>query len=52
MIFGKVSEADLPPAEKYCVYFAYNHNEGLVGQEFSKRKEDLFFVKTDYWFNF
>jgi hypothetical protein len=33
-------------------YLAYNHNEDLVGLEFSKRKEDLFFVKTDYWFNF
>jgi hypothetical protein len=34
------------------IYLAYNHNEDLVGLEFSKRKEDLFFVKTDYWFNF
>jgi hypothetical protein len=38
------------------VYLAYNHNEDLVlnpgKMELSKRKEDLFFVKTDYWFNF
>ncbi|MGB8656460.1 MAG: DUF5916 domain-containing protein [Candidatus Zixiibacteriota bacterium] len=38
------------------IYLAYNHNENLVmnpGEvELSKRKEDLFFVKTDYWFSF
>ncbi len=38
------------------VYLAYNHNEDLVltpGEvRPSERKEDLFFVKTDYWFNF
>jgi hypothetical protein len=38
------------------IYLAYNHNEDLVLNpvkvELSKRKEDLFFVKTDYWFNF
>jgi hypothetical protein len=37
------------------IYWAYNHNEDLVfnlDQTLSKRKEDLFFVKIDYWFNF
>jgi hypothetical protein len=34
------------------IYLAYNHNEDLVEPELLKRKEDLFFVKTDYWFNF
>ncbi len=34
------------------IYLAYNHNEDLVGTELTKRKEDLFFVKMDYWFNF
>jgi hypothetical protein len=38
------------------IYLAYNHNEDLVlnpeKMELFKRKEDLFFVKTDYWFNF
>lgn len=36
------------------IYLAYNHNEDVVTEEAKpfKRKEDLFFVKTDYWFNF
>lgn len=37
------------------IYLAYNHNENLVSnpdRTIAKRKEDLFFVKTDYWFNF
>lgn len=38
------------------IYLAYNHNEDLViepeKQTLFKRKEDLYFLKIDYWFNF
>ena len=37
------------------IYWAYNHNEDLIlnpDRTLFKRKEDLFFVKIDYWFNF
>ncbi len=37
------------------IYWAYNHNEDLIlspDWTLSKRKEDLFFMKVDYWLNF